>query len=80
MSEASSADVKEHAIQPYFDMEGFLVMSQETRLGGAVFERLVELWGKWLSQLKVREIATGKISYLAVWLPEEVELEVDEAW
>ncbi len=80
MSEASSAGVKEHAIQPYFDMEGFLVMSQETRLGGAVFERLVELWGKWLSQLKVREITTGKISYLAVWLPEEVELEVDEAW
>lgn len=80
MSEANSTGVKEHDIRPYFDMEGFLVMSQETRLGGAVLERLVELWGQWLPQLKVREITTGKISYLAIWLPGEVEVEVDEAW
>lgn len=80
MSEVNSTGVKEHDVRPYFDMEGFLIMSQETRLGGAVLERLVELWGQWLPQLKVCEIKTGKISYLAVWLPEEVEVEVDEAW
>ena len=84
MSEVNSAGgeavVKTHDIQPYFDMEGFMVMSQEKRLGGAVLERLVELWGQWLTQLKMCEISTGKISYLAVWLPESIEVDVDKAW
>lgn len=79
-SAGNEASVKTHDIQPYFDMEGFMVMSQEKRLGGAVLERLVELWGQWLPQLKVCEISTGKISYLAVWLPESIEVDVDEAW
>lgn len=79
-SAGGEAGVKTHDIQPYFDMEGFMVMSQEKRLGGAVLERLVDLWGQWLPQLKVCEISAGKISYLAVWLPESIEIDVDEAW
>ena len=67
-------------MQPYFDLEAFMSMSKETRLGGAILERLVGLWGEWLPQLNVCEIAAGKISYLAVWLPEDVENFVDEAW
>ena len=61
-------------------MEAFMNMSRETRLGGAVLERLVKLWGEWLPELKVYEVGTGKISYLAIWLPESVEEAVDEAW
>ena len=76
----SQTSIAEHHIRPYFDMEAFMVMSRETRLGGAALERLVELWGQWLEQLKVREVKAGKISYLAVWLPESVEEFVDEAW
>ena len=67
-------------VVPYFDMEGFMVMSQESRLGGATLERLIKLWGEWLPRLEVREIAAGAISYLAVWLPEDVEQQVDAAW
>lgn len=76
----SEASIIEHQIRPYFEMEGFMAMSRETRLGGAVLERLVELWGQWLPELKVRQVDTGKISYLAVWLPESVETTVDGAW
>lgn len=76
----SEAQIKEHPLRPYFDMEGFMTMSHETRLGGAVLQRLVDLWGQWLPKLKVCEISTGKIAYLAVWLPEEVEELVDAAW
>ena len=82
MSEASSKayEIRQHEMQPYFDLEAFMSMSKETRLGGAVLERLVGLWGEWLPQLNVSEIVAGKISYLVVWLPEEVENQVDEAW
>ncbi len=76
----SEAIIKEHPLRPYFDMEGFMTMSHETRLGGAVLQRLVDLWGQWLPKLKVCEISTGKIAYLAVWLPEDVEGFVDAAW
>ena len=64
----------------YFDMEGFMALSQESRLGGATLERLCKLWEEWMPQLKVCEIKTAKISYLAVWLPESVEQQVDAAW
>lgn len=76
----SEAHCKEHDIRPYFDMEGFMRMSQETRLGGAVLERLAGLWGEWLPLLKTCEVTAGKISYLAVWLPESVEQQIDMAW
>lgn len=76
----SETSITERRIQPYFDMEAFMNMSRETRLGGAVLERLVKLWGEWLPELKVYEVGTGKISYLAIWLPESVEEAVDEAW
>ena len=40
----SETSIAERQIQPYFDMEAFMNMSRETRLGGAVLERLVKLW------------------------------------
>ena len=76
----SQTSIVEHDIKPYFDLEAFMHMSRETRLGGATLERLAELWEAWLPKLAVREIDTGKIHYLAVWLPEEVEGTVDETW
>ncbi|MDO5484641.1 MAG: hypothetical protein Q4F27_06990 [Desulfovibrionaceae bacterium] len=76
----SQTSIARHDIRPYFDMEAFMQMSRETRLGGATLERLVALWGDWLPVLNVCEISTGKISWLAVWLPQEVEDTVDETW
>ena len=76
----SEAVIKEHSITPYFDMEGFMTLSQETRLGGAVLERLVKFWGEWMKELRVVEVTTGKISYLVVWLPESIEQAVDATW
>ena len=66
----SETRITKHEVVPYFDMEGFMVMSQESRLGGATLERLIKRWGEWLPLLEAREITTGAISYLAVWLPE----------
>lgn len=76
----SEAAVARRELRPSFDMEAFMVLSRETRLGGAVVEKLASFWEKWLNVLQVHEITTGKISYLAVWLPENVEDAVDEVW
>jgi len=67
-------------IQPYFDLELIMSMSGETRLGGAVTERLMGLWEQWVPQAHAMRITTEPIEYLAVWLNENVEEDVDKAW
>ncbi|WP_294512176.1 hypothetical protein [uncultured Bilophila sp.] len=67
-------------VEPWFDMELFLGVSQETRIGGDMMERFMKLWKDWLPHLTVKGIDTGKIKYLLVALDETVEREVDKAW
>lgn len=76
----SETTITEHQLQPYFDIEEFMGLCQEKRLGGAVLERLLGQWEAWLPLLKARQISSGSTSWLAVWLPEEVETAVDETW
>lgn len=61
-------------------MEAYMALSRESRLGGAVLERLTTLWERWLPLLQVYEVRGEKISWLAVWLPESVENQVDGCW
>ena len=77
-----SAETKltKHPVQPHFDMEAYMALSRESRLGGAVAERLVALLEQWLPLLQVYEVRGEKISWLAVWLPESVENQVDGCW
>lgn len=77
MSEYTSEVIE---ISPYFDIELLMSVSQETRIGGEVMQRLAKRWEAWLPLLNVRRIDTGKIQYLAVWLDGAVEDEVDKAW
>ena len=67
-------------VEPWFDMELFMGVSQETRLGGDVIDRFMTLWKNWLPHLTVKGIDTGKIKYLLVALDESVEQDVDKAW
>ena len=67
-------------VEPWFDMELFMGVSQETRLGGDVMDRFMTLWKNWLPHLTVKGIDTGKIKYLLVALDESVEQDVDKAW
>lgn len=67
-------------VTPFFDIELFMNVSQETRVGGKVMETLGVLWEKWIKELNARRISFGKVEYLAVWLNESVEEEVDKAW
>ncbi len=67
-------------VVPYFDVEMFMGVAQESRIGGTMMERLVDCWEKWSSELMVRRFQAGKIEYLAAWLSEAVENEVDAMW
>ena len=67
-------------VHPYFDLELLMSMSRETRLGGAVTERLMQMWEQWMPEVHALRIRTDPIEYLAVWLNEKVEEEVDKAW
>lgn len=76
----SQKTVTEHQLRPYFDIEEFMGLCQEKRLGGAVLERILGQWEAWLPLLRACQVASGPSSWLAVWLPEEVETAVDETW
>ena len=65
---------------PYFDLELLMTVSGETRVGGAVTERFMHLWEKWIPNLQARLLETDSGDYLAVWLSREVEEEVDAVW
>lgn len=67
-------------LQPWPDLEDFMAFSQESRIDGACMKELVKYWNKWKELLKSFQITDGKKSWLAVWLPKEVETEVDDSW
>ncbi|MFV0421414.1 hypothetical protein [Oleidesulfovibrio sp.] len=77
MAEHTSEAVE---VTPYFDVEMFMGVAQETRIGGQMMDRLVDCWEKWSKELTVRRVKAGKIEYLVVWLGEPVEVEVDGLW
>lgn len=68
------------AVRPVFDMELMLGLLQETRLGGQVMESLADAWERWLPHLRAMTLDTGGKRYLAVWLDEDVERDVDDTW
>jgi hypothetical protein len=64
-------------VRPLFDMEHMLGLLRETRLDGEVAEKLAEVWERWLSELRAVVLDAGRGRYLAIWLEEAVEKEVD---
>ena len=67
-------------VRPIFDFELLLGLLSEKRLGGKVLEELADVWERWLPKLHAIKLETGKGRYLALWLEQDVEKEVDEEW
>ncbi len=65
---------------PYFDLELIMRNSQETRIGGEMFDRFLSMWEAWKEELQVYTVDTGKVKYLVTWLPESVEESIDSSW
>ncbi len=67
-------------IRPFLDMELLMSVSQESRVDGDTMDRMAELWERWSPKLEVRKLKVGKIQYLAVWLGDGVEEDIDAIW
>ncbi|MFV0347324.1 MAG: hypothetical protein ACK5JO_01970 [Halodesulfovibrio sp.] len=67
-------------VRPYLDMELLMSVSQESRVDGNTMDLMGQLWEKWAPHLSARKLKVGKIQYLAVWLADEVEADVDNIW
>jgi hypothetical protein len=72
--------VKQLEVTPHFDLELFMNVSQETRIGGEIMDRISGIWERWLAHAHVREITTPAGGYLLAWLDAAVEDEVDDHW
>lgn len=66
--------------EPEFDLELFMAVSQESRIGGTLMDVLSDAWNCWLPHGRARRIETENESYLLVWLDEAVENDVDDKW
>ncbi|MBQ7456153.1 MAG: hypothetical protein IJS54_00875 [Desulfovibrio sp.] len=75
-----AVSVEERSERPGFDLESFMMMSHESRIGGATLERLEQCWETWCESLNVRIVTIGSLSYLVVWLPKAVEDEIERVW
>lgn len=67
-------------IQPWFDMELFLSLSQETRMDGEQMDRCMTLWKEWSRSLHAQKMSAGGKNYLLIWLDEALENEIDTVW
>lgn len=72
--------ISELRAEPDFDLEEFLNLSRESRIEGRTMDEFFARWKNWEGKLKACILENGKNSWLAVWLPEEVEREVDELY
>ena len=76
----SAAVVSPIEAEPYFDLELFMTVSQETRVGADIMDRLTTMWERWQPHAHALKIADGNKAYLLVWLGSQVEDDVDDAW
>lgn len=74
------ATVTRIPVQPWFELEEFMNFAHETRLSNAAVESLAALWESWLGKLQAVQLQSGHAAWLAVWLSEDIELQIDDAW
>lgn len=67
-------------VQPLFDLEEFMNLSQETRLDADILEKLAEFWDELERNLEVVQISADTKKWLAIWLTEEMEIAIDNVW
>lgn len=72
--------IEKMTVQPWFDMEQFMALSQETRMDGPLMDRCMALWKQWSEDLLVQCLLVDEKKYLLVVLGDSVENAVDAAW
>ncbi|MFO7727502.1 MAG: hypothetical protein R6X11_04165 [Desulfonatronovibrio sp.] len=70
---------KELDVHSPFDMETFMGLAQLRDLEGREIVELLEFWQKWRPCLKIYFLGRKK-GYLAIYMQQEVEEEIDAVW
>ncbi len=65
---------------PYFDLELYMILSQNKRVDSQTAFLVEELWNRYKPHLNIRRITIQSTGYLAVWLDKFVEDEVNALW
>lgn len=65
---------------PYFDLEDFLYFAHESKISSDLLKSLLDKWEEWSKKLKSEQIKHNTGSWLVLWLPEEVEKNIDDVW
>ena len=76
----SNYSVEKLTVDPVFDLELLMNISQETRIGGDTMNALSDAWDDWVAFAHADKITIGDDSFLLAWLGEEVEDFVDSKW
>jgi hypothetical protein len=72
--------IEELALNPVFDLELFMILSQNKRLDAPTAAIADECWVQWRDRMRGVRLGPEKGGYLLVWLDESVEREVNKAW
>ncbi len=80
MKQNTAPEISEIELEPYLDMELFMILSQNKRLDRTTADIVEEYWPLWRERIQARRIVTGKQGYVVVWLDEYIENEVASAW
>lgn len=66
--------------RPEFDLEDFMNFVHESKISSEALEHFLGKWETWAKTIRAVQIKSGKNSWVAIWLPEEVEKEIDNTW
>lgn len=76
----AGSEIVDVSAQPYFELEDFMNFARETRIASETLAQLENMFNRWTGLLKARKIMAGDKSWLILWMPEEVEAEIDALW
>ncbi len=77
---AKSHTIEELDVNPHFDMEQFMLISQTKRLDEESARIIDEYWERWRELLRIRKLTCGQENYVLVWLEQLVEEEINRLW
>lgn len=80
MQNCEKTAIERMEAEPVFELEEFMNFARETRISRQTLETLINFWQNWQNKIAAMQITSGGKSWLAIWLPEEIEREVDKAW
>lgn len=79
MSESNHV-IEDVKVEPHFDLERYMILSQTRRLDSETADLVAERWERWKPMLQAKAITAQGERYVVLWLDTPVEQEVNDLW